>query len=235
VLLKKGDDLRKDCAAQTMFRIFNSIWENSGLDPKPFYVQYGVMQYSVESKYGLVEKVTNSSQFSDYDWRKLKQASREEIRIFLASLAGGFTASWVMGLRDRHQDNMMIKDDHIFFHIDLGRIFNDKTTVDAPRFAIPKRIRANLSTEDWEFFKTLCVKAFRVLRRQAGLIEYLCCLLFKEIVDEPTIHKCMHDAFMLKHTEQTSCDRFALLPELGMYSRFKDIKDIIHSVGKKRT
>lgn len=42
-----------------------------------------------------------------------------------------------MGIRDRHQDNMMIKDNKIFFHIDFGFILNDAPGFDAPIFSIP--------------------------------------------------------------------------------------------------
>lgn len=67
-----------------------------------------------------------------------------EKNMFLASLAGSVVAGYVLGIRDRHQDNMLIKDRHIFFHIDFGHLWNQGPLVDAPRVAIPIRLKANL-------------------------------------------------------------------------------------------
>ena len=58
-------------------------------------------------------------------------------RTLLRSTAGGFVAGYVLGVRDRHRDNMMIKDGAIFFHIDFEHILNQKTRgIDAPRIAV---------------------------------------------------------------------------------------------------
>lgn len=51
----------------------------------------------------------------------------------------------VMGIRDRHQDNMMIKDNKIFFHIDFGFILNDAPGFDAPIFSIPGKLPFRLA------------------------------------------------------------------------------------------
>lgn len=62
-------------------------------------------------------------------------------------MAGSYVACWILGIRDRHQDNMMIKDDDTFFHIDFGFIFNDAPGFDAPIFSIPRGVKQNLTAK----------------------------------------------------------------------------------------
>jgi hypothetical protein len=38
----------------------------------------------------------------------------EDKYTFILSMAGSYIACWVLGIRDRHQDNMMIKDNRMY-------------------------------------------------------------------------------------------------------------------------
>ena len=44
----------------------------------------------------------------------------------MESYAASCIITFVLGIRDRHQDNMMIKDNGSFFHIDFGHILNHR-------------------------------------------------------------------------------------------------------------
>lgn len=46
-IFKKGDDLRQDYAVQSMFFVFNRLWNASPLLHKPFIYQY---KYDKETK-----------------------------------------------------------------------------------------------------------------------------------------------------------------------------------------
>src|SRR4051794_37097134 len=83
---------------------------------------------------------------------------------FILSMAGSYIGCWILGIRDRHQDNMMIKDDKMwafktkytyiyrFFHIDFGFILNEQPGFDAPIFSIPRGVKRHLSPNEWNFF-----------------------------------------------------------------------------------
>jgi len=101
--------------------------------------------------------------------------------IFLCSLAGSCLASYVLGIRDRHQDNMLVKDGNIFFHIDFGHLWNQGPLIDAPRISIPMRIKANLSQDEWSTFEQLCLDGFDVLLTHRNLIKNTCVTLFQPI------------------------------------------------------
>lgn len=83
--------------------------------------------------------------FSYFSFRSvIKDLSPLQRDKFLSSVAGSLLAGFVLGIRDRHQDNMLVKDNHVFFHIDFGHLWNQGPLVDAPRMAVPTRLKANL-------------------------------------------------------------------------------------------
>lgn len=171
-IFKKGDDLRVDMLVQTMFYIFNTIWANSGLKHVPFTHQYKIIPMGADI--GAVEFVTGSESIQTFDWNSWRNLTAEQRSIFIRSAAGGYVAGWVLGIRDRHQDNMMIRHGHIFYQIDFGHMFNEKPTIDAPRFSIPDEMKTVMSSEEWELFKDVCADAFRALHRMSNVIISLC-------------------------------------------------------------
>lgn len=40
---------------------------------------------------------------------------------------------------------MLVKNEHIFFHIDFGHLWNQSPLLDGPRMAIPMRLKNNLT------------------------------------------------------------------------------------------
>ncbi|KAH3765966.1 Phosphatidylinositol 3-kinase 1 [Pelomyxa schiedti] len=177
-ILKKGDDLRVDMMVQVMFGIFNVIWESSSMQLKPRAFTYIVTP--MNETIGAIEFVENAVPLTKFNWHSIDPRSQTQIDELLSSATGGYVAAYILGVRDRHQDNMMfVNTTSTFFHIDFGYIFNTKPWIDANRFAFPVELREKLETAGaWERFLGLCEEAFTILRRCSSLITYLCCLLF---------------------------------------------------------
>lgn len=55
-----------------------------------------------------------------YDWSQIDSFTVDEKKSLILSAAGSFVGAFVLGVRDRHRDNMMISDKAEFFHIDFG-------------------------------------------------------------------------------------------------------------------
>lgn len=138
MIYKRGDDLRQDYAVQTMFFIFNRLWALSSMHDKPFIHQYkyvvAICKFTTNSrivpmgsKMGVLEFVSGCQGSGQYQWyirfsifshsrrKKLNSTlkgslSKEDKYTFILSMAGSYIGCWVLGIRDRHQDNMMIKD-----------------------------------------------------------------------------------------------------------------------------
>lgn len=76
---------------------------------------------------------------------------------------GATLAVVILGLRDRHKDNMMISADGTLFHIDFGYIGGLTPRFDFTDLPIPQRLQTNL---DFEKFVADCGLAYNILREQ---------------------------------------------------------------------
>jgi len=226
------------CSHKLCFFVFNKIWENSNIPIKPFIHQYRVFPTGDDS--GFVEFVPSTT-VQDYDWNKLKNFSPEKQQQFICSAAGAFTGAFILGIRDRHRDNMMISDSGHFFHIDFGYMFNNKTWFDANRFAIPTEIRTILQG-DWERFLDLIGEAYRLLRRNRGMITYFVTKLFASLkkplgvkkFKEPQIIKCLAGAFYDQMTEDEAVVHVRDVASKGEASPKKALKDLVHRFESKK-
>ena len=82
-------------------------------------------------------------------------------------------ASYVMGVRDRHFDNVLIRDtDCTLFHIDFGFVLGDTASVDTSKFAITSDLK-KLMGVFWDKFIELGVQSYLALRQKHKyLIKY---------------------------------------------------------------
>lgn len=232
VIFKKGDDLRQDLLVQACFYLFNVLWQQSDLDEKPFIHQYRLIPMGPDI--GCVEFVQDSESLQTFSFEKAwPKYTEEEKTILLRSAAGSYVAGWVMGVRDRHQDNMMVQHGNMFFHIDLGHIFNEKPTIDAPRFSIPTDLKECMAHHEWERFKDLCANGFKILHRHAGMLVNLICLMFRGVVDDlpkTRMFLASPQALMIGLDEKDACDKIHTLIDSGVTSVKKKGKYLIHTI-----
>jgi hypothetical protein len=197
----------------------------------PFIWQYKIIPMGPDV--GCVELVENAEAMQTFDWNSWRTLTSEQKRIFLCSAAGGYVAGWVLGIRDRHQDNMLVRNGHIFFQIDFGHLFNEKPTIDAPRFAVAPDMKLALSLEEWELFKDLCAEAFRVLHRHASLIIQLCGILFDGIddIDFAKVRNFLvsPQGLMVAMAEQDAMTRIKGMVESGVSSGMLAVKWSLHT------
>ena len=94
---------------------------------------------------------------------------------FVRSCAGYCVASYVLGLGDRHADNIMMKENGKLFHIDFGHFLgNFKTKLGFKRERTPfvftpemAEVMGGENSEQYKRFVTYCGKAFNILRKNA--------------------------------------------------------------------
>ncbi|EDR29080.1 hypothetical protein EDI_254630 [Entamoeba dispar SAW760] len=159
----------------------------------------------------------------------------------IASLSGGFVAGFVVGLRDRHLENMKFHlCTHRFVHIDFGYILNKKPYFDANRFAIPTVIRNELQKtkviidneimNGWDAFISLSTIGYLMLRRNIGFLTRIISLLFSfdENFTDEAITQCLSHSFYLTLSEATAVN--TLIGHLQVFSIQKMIKDSQHEI-----
>ncbi len=143
VIFKAGDDLRQDALTLQIIRIMERKWEREGLDLK--LSPYGCVSTGDET--GFIEVVLNSNTTANITKKysggaggafskepmKLwleehnpgERALNEAVDTFCVSLAGYCVATYVMGIGDRHNDNVMLSEAGHLFHIDFGHFLGN--------------------------------------------------------------------------------------------------------------
>jgi hypothetical protein len=185
VLLKSGDNPHQDRFALAMARVFNHLWQCEGVAVSVAgqselvqNVLYGVLQSGVRSS--VIEMVSGSTPVKSFHDRHSKvmfamfgdswwQGDLNDwvpSAPLIASAAAAFTTAYILGIGDRHQDNMLVSREGHLFNIDFGYLFGEHPRfVDAQHFAIPVAFRTALVQNGplWAMFKAACVKAFATL------------------------------------------------------------------------
>jgi len=190
----------------------------------------------ITESFGCIEFVNNVNSVQDFDYDKLDSISAEEKNILVSTLAGSCLASYILGIRDRHQDNMLIKDNHIFFHIDFGHLWNQGPLIDAPRIAIPMRFKSKLSSY-WPELERLCVNGFKILFQHGNLIKTLCMNLFQSTPENSTMIEQFisgPNSLMLEFPKDEAYQRFEkiLIKSLANHHVRRKIKNWAHELSK---
>ncbi|EOD23593.1 hypothetical protein EMIHUDRAFT_74353 [Emiliania huxleyi CCMP1516] len=94
------------------------------------------------------------------------------VETFAHSLAGYCVATYVLGIGDRHNDNVMLSKNGHLFHIDFGHFLgNYKSKFGIKRERAPfvftpdfARVLGDKGHSDYEHFVALCCRAYGILR-----------------------------------------------------------------------
>eukprot|EP00494_Astrolonche_serrata_P033894 UN34163 len=168
-LLKAGDDTRQDAAVLHLFRFCNYIWSKRGVEYEGITVQtlaYKVLP--ITKDVGIIEavdKVLPLKNILDHKWKDKNGYKDKYINRLVASSAASYIATVVLGVRDRHFDNVLVKDDVTLFHIDFGHCFGDNCKVETHKFAITEEFKKILDENNkWNDFVNLCLYCSQIPR-----------------------------------------------------------------------
>eukprot|EP00475_Leptophrys_vorax_P018539 TRINITY_DN25387_c0_g1_i2.p1 TRINITY_DN25387_c0_g1~~TRINITY_DN25387_c0_g1_i2.p1 ORF type:complete len:457 (-),score=126.03 TRINITY_DN25387_c0_g1_i2:35-1228(-) len=189
-ILKSGDDMRQDTACLFAFDFMNLIWNEHKIEYHGIQVRAFVYLCSaISSSVGMIQPVQHTIALSAFQPGMLnrnKDKDKHFLHRMVASTAGSFVAAYVLGVRDRHNDNILIRDDGTVLHIDFGYILGSKIFLDTSKFALTDSLRTEIGTH-WEAFVELAVECFAALRKShVTLIEFAvlvfakCCQRFDE-------------------------------------------------------
>ena len=208
-IFKVGDDLRQDQLTLQAIRIMDKLWLKDGMDMKM--VTFGCVPTG--SKEGIMEMVTESKTLREIqvagnkgvtgcfvdtavaEWLKIHNPSTFDISYaidnFTKSCAGYSIVTYLLGICDRHNDNIMVKKSGHLFHIDFGKFLGDAQMfagtikrdrtpfVLTPDMAYVINGFEKTPTQKFLNFVDLCCKGFNVLRRNGNVLLNLFSLVSK--------------------------------------------------------
>ncbi|XP_024915462.1 phosphatidylinositol 4,5-bisphosphate 3-kinase catalytic subunit gamma isoform isoform X1 [Cynoglossus semilaevis] len=143
IIFKEGDDLRQDMLVIQTLVVMDSIWQEKSLDLN--LIPYGCI--STGHNIGMIEIVRNAATIAAvqrthrgtagafrndalFEWLKskcpLQEIHYKTVERFVKSCAGYCVATYVLGIGDRHNDNIMVTDQGNLFHIDFGHILGNR-------------------------------------------------------------------------------------------------------------
>ncbi len=182
-IMYKKDDVRKDYIILNIINIILRILRDLNIET----VKYQVMPTS--DKTGYIEIVENAStiyniiknpdqSIQNYILNHNKHMTIGIIREkFIKSTALMCVITYLLGIGDRHLDNIMISEEGMLFHIDFGFILGQD-----PKYSNNRMIRmtpeivnviGGYGTEDYINFKNLCVVIYTRLRQHVNLFATL--------------------------------------------------------------
>jgi hypothetical protein len=186
LIMYKNDDVRKDYIILSIINIINDILKNEeNMDIMT--IKYSVIPTSDCT--GYIEIVKNASTIfniveksgmtiQNYILGHNKNLVVSELRNrFIQSTALYCVISYLLGIGDRHLDNIMISNSGLLFHIDFGYILGQD-----PKYSNNRLIRVTpeivnviggYQSKDYEYFKKYCVKIYNRLRLHVNLFSNL--------------------------------------------------------------
>ena len=149
ILFKCGDDLRQDQLIMHLFSLMDMLLKKVNLDLK--LRTYGIL--ATGQKDGLMEFVdsmpisgveTPRQTIFDYlqahnpDPADLSKIHPECLDTFIKSCAGMCVLTYILGVGDRHHDNIMLTKKGQLFHIDFGFVFGKDPKPMPPPFRLSR-------------------------------------------------------------------------------------------------
>ncbi|KDR21011.1 phosphatidylinositol 4,5-bisphosphate 3-kinase catalytic subunit delta isoform [Zootermopsis nevadensis] len=242
IIFKNGDDLRQDMLTLQMIRIMDKLWKKEGLDLRMN--PYGCI--STEHRVGLIEVVLNAETIANIQKEKgmfsatsafrkgsllawLKDNNQSEVLLnkaideFTMSCAGYCVATYVLGVADRHSDNIMVKKTGQLFHIDFGHILGHfKEKFGFRRERVPfvlthdfvhviNKGQTKKEALEFQVFQKYCEQAFLILRQHGSLIISLFAMMISTGLPELSSEKDLNylrDTLVMEKSEQDALTHF---------------------------
>ncbi|XP_022528881.1 phosphatidylinositol 4,5-bisphosphate 3-kinase catalytic subunit beta isoform [Astyanax mexicanus] len=240
IIFKNGDDLRQDMLTLQILRLMDLLWKEANLDLR--IVPYGCL--ATGDRTGLIEVVSSADTIANIqknssnmaaaaafnkdallNWLKDKNpgdALEKAIEEFTLSCAGYCVATYVLGIGDRHSDNIMVRSTGQLFHIDFGHILgNFKSKFGIKRERVPFILTHDFihviqqgktgNTEKFGSFRQYCEDAYLILRKNGNLFITLFALMLTAGLPELTSVKdiqYLKDSLALGKTDEEALKQF---------------------------
>ncbi|KAI0350030.1 atypical/PIKK/PI3K protein kinase [Trametes cingulata] len=245
VIFKDGDDMRQDQLVIQLFTLMDRLLRKENLDLKlsPYDVlatgpSQGMVQFipsktiaAIVSEHGTLLNYLRAN-YPDEGSVGTYGVEPGVIDTFVRSCAGYCVMTYLLGVGDRHLDNLLLAPDGHFFHVDFGYILGRDPKPLAPPVKICKEMvdaMGGVQSVHYTRFKSFCFTAFSILRKSANLILNLVTLMVDANIPhikQRDVHEQVLGKFCLEMTEEQAIEHFERL--LNDISPFTAVLDRMH-------
>lgn len=193
IIFKVGDDLRQDQLVVQIITLMDQLLQKENLDLKllPYKIlatstTAGASQFiQSQSLSSIVAKFkTNPAlaylKYHNPDDTQSLGVRQEVIDTYVRSCAGYCVITYILGVGDRHLDNLLLAPDGHFFHADFGYILGRDPKPFAPMMKLSKEMvdcMGGVQSEYYKMFRQYCFLAYTALRKSSNLILNLFSLM----------------------------------------------------------
>ncbi|KAL7909902.1 kinase-like domain-containing protein [Trichoderma velutinum] len=193
IIFKLGDDLRQDQLVIQIITLMDELLQKENLDLKlsPYKIlatstTAGASQFvQSQSLSSIVNKFKNNPALAylkhhNPDDRQRLGVRQDTLDTYVRSCAGYCVITYILGVGDRHLDNLLLAPDGHFFHADFGYILGRDPKPFAPVMKLSKEMvdcMGGVQSEHYRQFKQYCFLAYTALRKSSNLILNLFSLM----------------------------------------------------------
>ncbi|XP_062984369.1 phosphatidylinositol 3-kinase catalytic subunit type 3 isoform X3 [Elgaria multicarinata webbii] len=247
VIFKHGDDLRQDQLILQIISLMDKLLRKENLDLKltPYKVlatstKHGFMQFiqsvPVAEVLATEESIQNFFRKHAASETGPHGISAEVMDTYVKSCAGYCVITYILGVGDRHLDNLLLTKTGKLFHIDFGYILGRDPKPLPPPMKLNKEMVEGMGgtqSEQYQEFRKQCYTAFLHLRRYSNLILNLFSLMvdanIPDIALEPdkTVRK-VQDKFRLDLSDEEAVHYMQSLIDESVHALFAAMVEQIH-------
>ena len=192
IIFKTGDDLRQDQLVIQIISLMDRLLRKENLDLKltPYRIlatsaRAGAVQFipsmslaaaSAKYKGSILAYLRANNPDSSAD----RGVRKEAMDTYVKSCAGYCVITYILGVGDRHLDNLLLSPEGRFFHADFGYILGRDPKPFAPQMKLCREMVEGMGgsgSSQYADFKSYCFTAYTTLRKSSNLILNLFSLM----------------------------------------------------------
>ncbi|TVU42112.1 hypothetical protein EJB05_08502 [Eragrostis curvula] len=246
IIYKKGDDLRQDQLVIQTVSLMDRLLklENLDLHLTPYRVlatgqDEGMLEFIPSSSLAQIlsehRSITSYLQKFHPDEDGPFGITAQCLETFIKSCAGYSVITYILGVGDRHLDNLLLTDDGRLFHVDFAFILGrDPKPFPPPMKLCKEMVEAMGGAESHYYtrFKSYCCEAYNILRKSSSLILNLFKLMERsgipDISSDETGGLKLQEKFRLDLDDEDAIHFFQDLINESVSALFPQMVETIH-------
>ncbi|KAJ2000271.1 Phosphatidylinositol (PI) 3-kinase, partial [Coemansia thaxteri] len=248
VIFKAGDDMRQDQLVVQIITLMDRLLRNESLDLRltPYHVlatrvDQGFSQFIPSQSLAAILAENNNSilaylRKTSPDLDGPYGVSTDVMETYVKSCAGYCVITYLLGVGDRHLDNLLLTPHGHLFHVDFGYILGrDPKPFPPPMKLCKEMVEAMGGMESlmYQRFKSHCFVAFSILRKSSNLILNLFSLMIHSNIPDVAVAPdqvvaLVQDKFRLDLSEEEAMRYFQTLISDSVKALFPQVIETIH-------